>query len=137
MSYPVLLYVEDDEMNREVMEIFLRDVMGLDQPGQLVIYPDSRDFAAKVAALDPHPDLILLDIMMEPHSGIECLGMIRQLPSYHKTPVVAITASVMNDEIHRLQIAGFNGCIAKPFQPEKFVPAMQALLDGQEVWMIR
>src|SRR5690606_42092694 len=42
------------------------------------------------------------------------LRMIREDSAFDSIPVVALTASVMNEEINELQTVGFVGVIAKP-----------------------
>lgn len=137
MSYPTILYVEDDEMNREVIEILLTQILGYDAPGQVVCFESSRNIVERIMALPQKPDLILLDIQLMPYNGIQVLEMLRALPAFQSTCIAAITASVMSDDMDRLMDAGFDGCIGKPFDPNKFEIAIQNLLDGKHVWLLR
>jgi CheY-like chemotaxis protein len=59
------LYVEDDPISREVMELMLQGY------SQLTILDSSGDFMARIQALPSIPDVIFLDIHMQPHDGCE------------------------------------------------------------------
>jgi two-component system cell cycle response regulator DivK len=65
------------------------------------------------------------------------LQLIRHQADFNAVPVVALTASVMNEEIRHLRDAGFDGVIAKPINYDTFAGALQRLLSGQQVWNIK
>jgi len=127
-----ILYVEDDPRSRKVMQMIAHDI-GLTN---LTIFEDSTDFKVKVSALEPKPRLIFLDIHMSPHSGFEMLEMLRQSKQFDGVPVVAMTASVMNEEVHRLRTCGFDGCLAKPIDFDSFPEALNRILNGEKIWRI-
>lgn len=127
-----ILYVEDDPRSRKVMQMIAHDI-GLTN---LTIFEDSTDFKVKVSALEPKPRLIFLDIHMSPHSGFEMLEMLRQSKQFDGVPVVAMTASVMNEEVHRLRTCGFDGCLAKPIDFDSFPEALNRILSGEKIWRI-
>src|SRR4051812_31322774 len=104
---PAILYVEDDRLSRKLMEMLLKGRMQLPH---VTILEDSEDFMLHVEKLDPKPDIVLLDIHVKPFDGFEMLAMLRQIDWGKNTPVIALTASVMNEEIQKLTQAGFNGC---------------------------
>jgi len=130
---PVVLYVEDDPQSRKLMNILLKGRMKLPY---VTILEDSQDFLANMEALDPKPDVILLDIHLRPFNGFEMLSMLRELPWAKGTPIVALTASVMNEEVQRLRSMGFNGCLAKPIDLETFPETLQRIIDGETIWRI-
>jgi CheY-like chemotaxis protein len=129
-----VLYVEDDPQSREVMELLLRSELGL---SNVTIFEDSTDFMARVERLRLKPDIILLDIHMHPYTGFQMLEMLREQGAWSSVPVIALTASVMNEEVQQLKMAGFNGVIAKPIDLDTFPEAMQRVLNGQQVWRIK
>lgn len=133
INQPVVLYVEDDAKSRKLMAMLLKGRMKLPH---VTILEDSQNFLENVKALDPKPDLILLDIHMKPYSGFEMLSMLRQLEWVNGTPIVALTASVMNEEVQQLQDAGFNGCFAKPIDLETFPNMLERVLAGETIWRI-
>lgn len=133
IAEPVILYVEDDPQSRKLMNMLLKGRMKLPH---VTILEDSQDFLAVVEALDPKPDIILLDIHIRPFDGFEMLSMLRGLPWANNTPIVALTASVMNEEVQKLQNMGFNGCLAKPIDLETFPNTLQQIIDGETIWRI-
>jgi CheY-like chemotaxis protein len=130
---PVILYVEDDPQSRKLMSMLLKGRMKLPN---VTILEDSQDFLANVEALDPKPDVILLDIHMKPFNGFEMLTMLREMEYLNDTPVVALTASVMNEEVQQLRSIGFNGCLSKPIDLQTFPDTLERILDGETIWRI-
>src|SRR5579862_8639148 len=103
---PAVVYIEDDPLNRKLMGLMLKGRMKLPY---VTILEDSHDFLAEIERLDPKPDIILLDIHVTPYNGFEMLAMLREVEWAANIPIVALTASVMNDEVQQLRNVGFNG----------------------------
>jgi CheY-like chemotaxis protein len=127
------LYVEDDPQSREIMELLIQEMMGLPN---LTVFQDSNDFMDRVTQLDPQPDVILLDIHVDPYDGFTMLNMLRDHPDYRHKPIVALTASVMNEEVQQLQEAGFDGIVAKPVDLDTFPSTLTRILGGESIWHI-
>ncbi len=134
MTQPIFLYVENDEMSREVMKTLLTRGLGY---SEVTLFESSADFAAQLEGLSYKPDIIFLDIHMEPIDGFAMLSTIRRHAAFNTVPVVALTASVMNEEVRRLRDAGFDGVIAKPINYDTFPNALERLLNGQQVWNVK
>lgn len=130
---PSILYVEDESKSRRVMRLLLVNNMNLPN---VTIFEDSADFIARAEALDPKPDVIFLDIHVTPHNGFEMLDMLRKSERLAKTTVVALTASVMNEEVALLRESGFDGCLSKPIDIDTFPSSLDAIVRGDEVWHI-
>src|SRR4051812_5486641 len=126
------LYVEDDAFSRDIMRTVFK-VLGHQT---LTVFEDSMDFETRVQSLAPAPDVIFLDIHMKPVDGFEMLHILRGLPALADKPVIALTASVMNDEIERLQQSGFDGAIGKPLDYDTFPEQLQLIMDGESVWYV-
>src|SRR5690606_35459876 len=105
MTQPNFLYVENDEMSREVMKTLLTRGLGYED---VTMFESSDDFVDRLEGLTDKPDVIFLDIHMEPIDGFAMLNVIRHHAALNSVPVVALTASVMNEEIRRLRDAGFD-----------------------------
>ena len=134
MPDPVILYFEDDALSREVMGVCLTQGLGYHN---VTIFPDSSEFNTKLAGLAAKPDVIFLDIHMEPMDGFAMLRRIRQNELYQSTKVIALTASVMNEEVKLLKEAGFNGVIAKPLDYDTFPHILERILSGEQVWHVK
>jgi CheY-like chemotaxis protein len=133
MKQPIILYVEDDLLSREVMTMLLESEIG---PENLIIFENSENFEQRVQTLNPIPDLILLDVHVKPHSGFSMLQMLRSLDEFKLVPVVALTASVMSEEVHQLRTSGFSGAIAKPIDVDSFPDTIERLIKGEHIWRI-
>ena len=82
------------------------------------------------------PDVFLLDIQMEPYDGVELLSMLRSDPQFKQSKVVALTASVTNEEVSLLKSSGFNGAIAKPLNIDAFPGLIARIMQGENIWYI-
>jgi CheY-like chemotaxis protein len=131
---PVFLYVEDDPASRMVLQMLLTRGLGF---SHVNIFENSLNFLERLENLQEKPTIIFVDIHMKPHDGFEMLNMIRTHEAYQNIPVIALTASVMNEEVIRLRSSGFNGAISKPVNQRSFPDLLNQLLDGKEVWHIK
>lgn len=127
------LYVEDDPLSREVMRMIMSNGMGVTK---LSIFEDSADFMSRVKALGASPDVILLDVHVQPFSGLEMLQMLRADPDYQGAKIIALTASVMNEEVEQLRTSGFDSAIGKPLSVTTFPGLMERILVGEAVWYV-
>jgi CheY-like chemotaxis protein len=129
----VFLYVEDEPMSRMVMQMLM--VRGLGYKN-LTIFENSEYFIERLETLEQKPDVFFLDIHMQPYSGFDMLAMLRAHPDYADACVIALTASVMNEEVDLLRQSGFNGAISKPIDQLLFPELLEQILHGEEVWNI-
>ena len=130
---PIVLYIEDDARNRRVMHMLLVNSMKL---AHVSIFEDSTDFLARASQLSPKPTLILLDIHVLPYDGFAMLKTFRESGLFDAAKMVALTASVMNEEVSQLREAGFDGCLAKPIDSDTFPDLVARIMSGEEVWHI-
>jgi sigma-B regulation protein RsbU (phosphoserine phosphatase) len=79
-------------------------------------------------ALRNRPDLILLDVIMPGMDGFEVCRQLREKPETEGIPVLFATA--LDDEESRRRVAesGAQGSIAKPFDREELLSAVEARL---------
>lgn len=127
-----VLYVEDETRSRKVMQMIASDA-GI---ANLIMFEHSEGFLDRAEALNPRPDLVLLDIHVPPHDGFAMLKMLNASQHFEGIPIVAMTASVMNEEIEQLRSAGFDGCLAKPVDLDTFSDSIQQILGGETIWRI-
>lgn len=128
-----LLCVEDDPSNRLVMKLLVEKTLNTKN---YVIFDDSADFISRVRNLPRRPDIILLDIHVSPYNGFQMLQMIRGDSVYFDTKVVALTASVMNEEVERLRKSGFDGAIGKPIALSTFPVVIERIMNGESIWQV-
>jgi CheY-like chemotaxis protein len=59
------------------------------------------------------------------------LGVLRADPATAKIPVIAVTASVMQQDRKLITEAGFDGYVGKPISLTEFLAAVNAMLARQ------
>ncbi len=128
-----LLCVEDDPSNRLVMKLLVEKTLNV---RYYAIFEDSADFLSRVRNLPVRPDIILLDIHVSPFNGFQMLKMIREDSVYFDTKVVALTASVMNEEVERLRKSGFDGAIGKPISLSIFPVVVERIMNNESIWQV-
>ena len=119
----LILIVEDNEKNLKLV----RDV--LEVKGFATIEAGTGEDGIKLAA-SRKPDLILMDIQLPGISGIEALKALRADPKTAPIPVVAVTASVMQQDRKLITEAGFDGYVSKPINIKEFLEAVRTTLEG-------
>jgi len=127
------LYVEDDPFSRNSLDLVFRRMLGVER---MWVFEDSCDFMKRLSDLPEKPDFFLLDIHMKPYTGFQLLDMLRADPDYSDAIVIALTASVMNEEIELLRQSGFDGAIGKPIDVDVFPDLLRRVLDGEKVWYV-
>lgn len=75
------------------------------------------------------PQLILMDINLPGMSGIEALRIIRKHDILAKTPVIALSAAAMIEDIEEGMDAGFDAYITKPFDIKDIKQTIEKALE--------
>jgi len=75
-----------------------------------------------------HPDLVILDVKMQHHSGFEVLKMIRADPTLGETKVLILTAMRLKEEYRIAIELGADKYITKPFSNKDLVADVNELL---------
>jgi len=130
---PFFLYIEDDPFSREVLELIIKKIM---KYTNLEYFIDSENYQERFLALEKAPDVVFLDIQIQPHNGYEILDWLRHEPKFKDTKVVALTASVMVQDVAKLQETGFDGLIGKPIAHRVFPRLLKQILAGEPIWYI-
>ncbi|HTS54288.1 MAG TPA: response regulator [Burkholderiales bacterium] len=124
MSNELILIIEDDDNGRTL----LRDVLQL--TGYRTI--DSATAEEGIVLAGRHrPALILMDIHLPGMNGIQALRSLRGDSETRNIPVIAVTASVMNDQQQEIMAAGFDGFERKPISVPAVLNTVRATLDGR------
>jgi PAS domain S-box-containing protein len=75
------------------------------------------------------PDLVFMDIAMPKLNGIDALKKLKGIDKTKHIPVVAISASAMNNEKENYMKTGFDGYIAKPIETHILEKILQEFLS--------
>ena len=121
MSGQTILYVEDNEPNR----VMLRDLLKR-TTYQLIEAYDGE--AGVAAALETHPDLILMDIQLPKLSGLEAMRRIRAEAATANTPIIAITSFALSGDEKKAKEAGATAYLTKPYSPSGLLSLIRTLL---------
>lgn len=125
----VILLLEDDP-NSYMATI---DLLKLD--GATTIHCcTSSEQALILAESLPQIDLFLVDIYIPGETGYDFIKKLRQHPHLAHSKVVALTASVMYEDIRRVKEAGFDSFIGKPIRPARFASQVRRILAGETLW---
>jgi len=116
-----ILIVEDNEKNLKLV----RDVLQV--KGYATIEAGTGEEGVKLA-VEHKPSLILMDIQLPGISGIEALRILRADPKTAAIPVIAVTASVMQQDRKLITEAGFDAYVSKPINIKEFLDAVRAAL---------
>jgi two-component system, cell cycle response regulator DivK len=117
-----ILIVEDNEKNLKLV----RDVLQV--KGYETLEARNAEDGIRLA-LDHVPDLILMDIQLPGMNGIEALKVLRADIKTMKVPVLAVTASVMQQDRRLIMEAGFDAYVGKPINLKEFLDAVRAAID--------
>ena len=82
----------------------------------------------------PQLDMVLMDIRLPYEDGYSALKKIRQSIRLQSVPVVAVTAEGTQEELNRARMAGFDGFIGKPLDPDRFPDQIQRIMADKPVW---
>ena len=121
----LVLIVEDNEKNLKLV----RDVLQV--KGYQTVEAGSGEDGLKLAR-ERKPDLVLMDIQLPGMSGIDALKALRADTVTASIPVVAITASVMQQDRQQIVSAGFDGFIEKPVNLKNLLETVQGALKGSK-----
>lgn len=88
------------------------------------------EFAATLSSLD----LVLMDIRLPYEDGYGAMRKIRKSGQFEDIPIVAVTANTGLEQMRSAQMAGFDGFIGKPLNPDRFPDQINRILTGKPVW---
>ena len=106
-----ILLAEDEPINREVSLMLLEDV------GLAVDLAADGAEAVELAKHNRYA-LILMDMQMPNLNGVEATQLIRTLPGYAATPILAMTANAFDEDRMVCLEAGMNDHLGKPVDPD-------------------
>jgi DNA-binding response OmpR family regulator len=116
---PVVLVADDDQ---DILELV---AFRLERAGYRILTATDGERALELA-LDQHPDLAVLDVMMPRLTGLEVTERIRA--EGEQMPIVLLTARVQEADVARGFEAGADDYIKKPFSPQELRARVQAIL---------
>ncbi len=122
-----ILVVEDTLDNRTLIELYLKEFhhdLTMVENGQLAV-----DRVASEVGAEPPYDLILMDVQMPIMDGYTATRAIRELEHERRwspTPIIALTAYALQEEVAKSLQAGCTAHLAKPVRKQALLDAIAA-----------
>ncbi|MFP4393691.1 MAG: response regulator [Anaerolineales bacterium] len=119
-----ILYIEDNFANRMLVS-------------RVLMVEDYEVFEAEDGptgielALREQPDLILMDVNLPDIDGYELTAKMRDIPELAGTPIIAMTANVMQGDREKSLEAGCDGYIPKPIDVDSLPGQIADFLEKQ------
>ncbi|EMP54657.1 multi-sensor hybrid histidine kinase [Marinobacter santoriniensis NKSG1] len=117
-----ILCAEDNEVNRRLVSLLVS------RTGAELVHVGNGAEALELAIREPF-DLILMDIQMPVMNGRDATAALREAGV--NTPVIALTANVMAEDIADYRLAGCNEHLAKPIDKRRFYELLARYLVVQ------
>ena len=119
---PRILMVEDEEDIAFLIRFLL------ERNGYAVEHAADGRQALDYLVDSPVPDLVLLDIMLPYHDGLEILERLRTQPNWQTVPVLMLTAKAREADIVRALELGADDYVTKPFQPDELLARLRRFM---------
>ena len=119
-----ILVAEDQAHIRALIEFKLKNA------GYKVVAVDNGEDALK-KAIELHPNLVLLDVMMPLMTGFEVLAALKQKADTKQIPILLVTAQSSENEILKGLEMGADDYITKPFSPNELAARIRTVLLRQ------
>jgi len=115
-----ILLADDNEYNRLVAS------EALNLKAKVVIHEAHNGEEAVQMLTDEDYDVVLMDVQMPVMNGLDATRAIRsQLPApKNQTPVIALTASMLRNDLDKCIQAGMNTYVPKPFKTSQLIAAI-------------
>ena len=118
-----ILVAEDDIFNQKIIEQVLTRL-----GASLIIIANDGSEALRALEQDSF-DIVLMDLHMPIMNGFEAATEIRKRPHYAQLPVIALSASVTNEDRQRCLAAGMNDFIGKPINVNELLSTLDQWLQ--------
>ncbi|MCW9045625.1 MAG: PAS domain S-box protein [Alphaproteobacteria bacterium] len=118
----LILYVEDNPANLRLMETILTRIPDIE-----LITAETGEEGIREAKTH-HPDLIILDINLPGIDGIETLKILKKTNGMETTPILALSAAAMQEDVRKGLDAGFDAYLTKPLDVRATLTAISEAL---------
>jgi CheY-like chemotaxis protein len=116
-----LLYVEDNEMNRDMLS------RRLQRRGFEVLIASNGEQGVVMAAAEK-PDLILMDMSLPVLDGWQATRRLKAAPDTRRIPIIGLTAHAMATDRDKCLEAGCDDYDTKPVELERLLEKIERLL---------
>src|SRR6185369_10940756 len=121
-----ILLVEDNEINQQVA----REIL-CGWGATVDVAADGRAALSQLFCVPAEGyAVVLMDLEMPVLDGREAVRRLRADDRFRSLPIIAMTAHTLGHELQQVLALGFNGYIAKPFEPEELLALLRPYLPG-------
>jgi DNA-binding NarL/FixJ family response regulator len=124
-----VLVVDEHGMVRRGMRSYLSIFDDIEVVGEAANGPDALRRLHQMAAADEAPDVVLMDLAMEPVDGVTVTRELRAM--IPDVEVVAVTSLVDQSRVQAALEAGASGYLVKDAAPEELAVAIRAAHRGE------
>jgi CheY-like chemotaxis protein len=125
-----VLIADDEESVVELVRVTLED-------DQVRVWSTGDGMTALALAAELQPDLVLLDVNMPGHDGVDVCRRLRADGRFARTPIVMLTAAARPEDVRRGLDAGATEYLTKPFSPVRLLTLVGALAADVTLWQPR
>lgn len=125
-----VLIADDEDSVVELVRVTLEDE-------RVRVIAAGNGVTALALADEIRPELVLLDVNMPGHDGIEVCRRLRADARFARTPIVMLTAATRPEDVRRALDAGATEYLTKPFSPVRLLTLVDTLAPGAVPWQPR
>lgn len=118
------LIIEDNEQNMYMLSFLL-------EKNNYTVIQAYNGIDGVKAAIEHHPDVILLDIQLPEMDGYQIAHELRKRNDLNNIPIVAVTSHAMVGDRERAMASGATGYIEKPIDPDNFIQRMESYFSEE------
>jgi len=121
-----VLVVDDNQINRLLINKILT------KWGATIDFAENGLQAVNKVETHKNFDVVLMDIHMPEMGGLEATRVIRSKadPYFKQLPIIALTASMLTNQMGQIEDAGMNDYILKPFEPKTLFEKLSRYQKG-------
>src|SRR5947199_5293897 len=124
-----VLVVDDHRIVREGLRAYLGLVDDIEMVGEAADGRGALDALARAKAGSGLPDVVLMDLLMEPMDGIAATAAIKE--RHPEVEVVAVTSFIEEDKVHAALEAGAAGYLLKDAEADEIAAAIRSAKRGE------
>ncbi len=124
-NVPEVLIVEDNEINRRLAALYLREICNIDMA--------ENGYIAMNKIKSKKYDAVLMDINLGAGpNGIHIAQDIRAIDHYKDIPIIAVTGYTMQGDREKLLANGCSHYVAKPYDKKTLIKLFSGILYNQK-----
>ena len=121
-----VLYIDDNSINLKLVSRILSKKKHIH-----LITAQTPSLGIEIA-IKNRPNLIMLDINMPEMNGFQVLEVFKNHQNFKTTPIIAVTANAMPDDIAYGKSRGFDDYITKPIDYEHLIKTINKHLEYKQ-----